>query len=265
MTAARRPTLAELAAAHRAQQPGRRRVQASRKTTRPSAAPGQHPLELTAAHAGVHDQVARLLTAGAAFTVTFTVPGKPVPKERPRRYTDPQSGETRTYTPHNTVNAEVAVADCCRLALRGAVPPTGGLWGIIAVFYLPDLRGRDSDNLVKLVKDALQGVTWSNDSQVTCDFVALHLDRERPRSVITAWQPATPGPAGGGKLRRGGYQETPVHATIGGPVPVPSLPEDAPGHANGPHSGGRSQLNPVSGPASPVETYTFSSKGLEPR
>lgn len=262
-----RPTLADLARAHRAATRGQASRKPARRAPRLRAPypPGQHPLDLTAGRAAVHDQVAELLTAGAGFTVTFTVPGTPVPKARPRWAADPETGEQRTYTPARTVNAEQAVRDCCTLALRGAVPPTVGAWGVTAVFYLPDRRIRDSDNLLKLVKDALNGVTWADDAQVTADFVSLQLDPQRPRSVITVWQTGAPGAAGDRNLRRGGYQPAPVHATIGGPVPVDSTPEDAPGHAKGPPNGEPITTEPGLGPASPYETTIFSSKRSEPR
>lgn len=50
--------------------------------------------------------------------------------------------------------------------------------GMLAKF--PDLRRRDLDNVVKAVKDALEGLLWADDCQVHEIYAARALDRKEP-------------------------------------------------------------------------------------
>jgi Holliday junction resolvase RusA-like endonuclease len=91
---------------------------------------------------------------------TFTIPGPPVAKQRPRR-----NGETGVwYTPRQTIEAEVAVAWCARSA--GVKLEPDRLYAVAIVFHLSSHR-KDVDNLTKTVLDGLQrmGQEW-NDRQV---------------------------------------------------------------------------------------------------
>lgn len=56
---------------------------------------------------------------------------------------------------------------------------------LFAIFFLPDLRDRDTDNLVKLVMDAgTKAHVWTDDVRVRTHGVLIDLDRERPRTVL---------------------------------------------------------------------------------
>jgi Holliday junction resolvase RusA-like endonuclease len=115
------------------------------------------------------------------------VPGQPVPKGRPRAFVC--RGFARLYTPAKTVAAERALA----LLVRGVARPTCGLpaHGNLRVklaFVCARKPGRrpDLDNLVKLVLDALNGVIWADDNQVTelkADMVIS--GAVSPRTAIT--------------------------------------------------------------------------------
>ena len=53
-----------------------------------------------------------------------------------------------------------------------------------AAFYLPDLRTRDTDNMLKHLGDSANGILWKDDRQVTAMAGYVELDRERPRTVV---------------------------------------------------------------------------------
>ena len=95
--------------------------------------------------------------------------GEPVPWRRAGR--DKRSG--RTYTPRKVREAEDFIA----WAAKGRkVVLQAGPVSLTLRFYLGEGRkGRrpDLDNLVKLVKDALNGVLYRDDSQVS------HLEADR--------------------------------------------------------------------------------------
>lgn len=129
--------------------------------------------------------------------ITLTVPGPPTPKGRARSL---RGGGH--YTPAATRAAERHIANLwqathgLRQPHEGPVvvdvaatftPPTswpkwrralalGGTW--------PHLVKPDIDNLLKLVKDALNGLAWRDDSQVIV-VIGRKLYGEEPATVIT--------------------------------------------------------------------------------
>ncbi|MCH7761682.1 RusA family crossover junction endodeoxyribonuclease [candidate division TA06 bacterium] len=105
---------------------------------------------------------------------TITVPGPPVPKQRPRR-----NARGVWYTPSRTKRYEEKVGWHARsaglsAALTGSVKLEIRLW-------LPDRRRRDIDNIAKSIADGLNGVAWEDDSQVTELVVSrAGIDPNRP-------------------------------------------------------------------------------------
>lgn len=111
------------------------------------------------------------MTAG----LSFTVPGKPVPKQRPR-----MTRWGSVYTPAETTRYERLVAQCARAA--GAAPVSGPVAVDIHVQLPipkswskarrsaadggPHTQRPDIDNLAKSVLDGLNGVAWADDAQV---------------------------------------------------------------------------------------------------
>ena len=117
-------------------------------------------------------------------TICFTVPGDPVPKERPRQ------GRTRTgdrvfYTPKATKGYESLVQQCGALAMRGrklfegpvevklfiglSVPrswPKQKREAALREQILPTAKP-DVDNVEKAVCDGLNGIAWKDDAQIT--------------------------------------------------------------------------------------------------
>ncbi len=106
---------------------------------------------------------------------TFTVPGQPVPKGRPR------SGPTGFYTPAKTRTAERTVGLYALAEMRA--PLTEPL-RVELRFHAKDKRRVDVDNLAKLVLDAMNGVAWRDDSQIVFLAVEKHVDAEDPRTEI---------------------------------------------------------------------------------
>ena len=100
-----------------------------------------------------------------SLEVRFEVLGEPVAKARAR------VTKRGTYTPKKTEIAERAVA----WSFQAASGRSGGShlfsddaeFGLDLIFHLKSRRRRDIDNLGKLVLDALNGVAWKDDSQVT--------------------------------------------------------------------------------------------------
>lgn len=91
---------------------------------------------------------------------SFTVWGEPLPKQRPK------FGKGRAYTPKKTRDAETAVIDAFELACPLWVPTLGNL-KVEADFYRKGHRHADTDNLFKLLTDALNGVAYVDDEQIS--------------------------------------------------------------------------------------------------
>jgi Holliday junction resolvase RusA-like endonuclease len=111
----------------------------------------------------------------------FTIPGPPIPKARPRL-----ARNGHTYTPGSTRAFEATVRAYAYQAL-GKANLTWGMLGDFAVelaFYLPDKRRKDCDNLGKGVADALNGVIWQDDSQITDMSIHKRFDAKRPRTEV---------------------------------------------------------------------------------
>ena len=117
----------------------------------------------------------------------FTVDGEPIPKARPRWA--PRGG---TYTAPRTVRAEAHVIQSC-FVQNPRLRPQDGLMGLEVQFHLAGLGRADIDNLLKLVADALNGIAWHDDRQVTRLSAELCLFAEQPRTEVAVWQLAVPG------------------------------------------------------------------------
>jgi len=90
-------------------------------------------------------------------SVTFRVPGQPVPKARPR------VTERGTFTPQRTRDWEEAVG----WAFKGMGAATfDGPVSVMMTFLRKGRRKVDLDNLVKSVLDGLNGVAFHDDQQV---------------------------------------------------------------------------------------------------
>lgn len=127
-------------------------------------------------------------------TITFTVPGKPVPKGRPR------FARGHTYTPKKTRDYETLMAIKAKEAMRGRKPFEKALVLIVRVFNpIPVAFGKmkslhaqeqkirpivrpDLDNNIKCI-DALNGICFKDDSQIVT-IVASKYYSTNPRMEI---------------------------------------------------------------------------------
>jgi crossover junction endodeoxyribonuclease RusA len=112
----------------------------------------------------------------------MTVPGDPVAKQRPR------FGNGRTYTPKETVNAELVIATLAKNKVRGR-PPATGIVGLALEFYCATKDRKDADNLAKTVMDALNKVVYVDDRQIEELFVRVHrgVGRAAARTEVFLW------------------------------------------------------------------------------
>jgi crossover junction endodeoxyribonuclease RusA len=112
--------------------------------------------------------------------VSFTVPGPVVPWQRAA------SVGARRFTPAKQRQYQQLVRMHALAARpRGPwLPSKSSRYRVDVEAYLPDERRRDLDNVAKTILDALNGVLYLDDSQVTVLMVATHVDRERPRVEV---------------------------------------------------------------------------------
>ena len=100
-------------------------------------------------------------------TLQFEVYGPPVGKQRAR------VTKRGVFTPLKTKAFERSVKDRCRLAVhefgveRGYEWPKHATYALVVRAYHGDRRRRDVDNVAKAVMDAMNGVGYDDDSQVT--------------------------------------------------------------------------------------------------
>ena len=112
-------------------------------------------------------------------TARLTIPGEPRAKQRPR--------VTRhgTYTPKITRDYETSIRNIWDAADRPEKPVCVRL---DVTFYLGTKRHVDADNLVKCVKDALNGRAYMDDWQV--HEVRAHkyyTTKDRARTEVTVY------------------------------------------------------------------------------
>jgi len=107
--------------------------------------------------------------------VTFTVPGDPVPKGRPRI-----GKNGNVYTPARTAEYEDEVGN----AWVGEGPRPPQFAGGVRVFVRVKERvhAADLDNYVKVVLDALNGLAWADDKQV--EVIHATIERCHPHPCI---------------------------------------------------------------------------------
>lgn len=119
------------------------------------------------------------------MSITFTIPGQPVAKGRPRITTI--NGFARSYTPAKTANYEGLVA---LAAQQAGCPLFDGPVRVTVTAYWSCLSSRkckrtprpaewkttrpDADNLGKAICDGLNEVAWKDDA-VVCDLIVRKL------------------------------------------------------------------------------------------
>jgi crossover junction endodeoxyribonuclease RusA len=116
----------------------------------------------------------------ASEPISFTVPGQPISKSRPR--ISPQGG---MYNPTETKDAEELIQAYYRQAAPGTQMDEESYWRVDCVFYTANKAKRDLDNLAKLVLDALSGLIWKDDCRVWTLNLCRQMDKDKPRTEIT--------------------------------------------------------------------------------
>lgn len=131
-------------------------------------------------------------------SITFTVPGEPRGKQRPR--TPPNGG--RPYTPQQTVSYENWVKTCAVDHMSMAPPLQGPLsltvrvvrtrpasWPKKRQAEIWDTRKPDYDNLAKICSDAMNGIVYADDAQIAVAAVFKMLGAEPCVEITVAELP----------------------------------------------------------------------------
>lgn len=114
----------------------------------------------------------------------FTIPGQPLPKQRPR------FSRGHSYTPQATRDAELRVASSFTQqagVTHAITEPLTGPLKLVTRFYRKNNVTADTDNCFKLVTDALNGLAWVDDKQIKSIRADMHIDRDNPRTEIEIW------------------------------------------------------------------------------
>ncbi len=115
-------------------------------------------------------------------SLSFTVPGEPVPKARARG-----TGRGRKhYTPERTREAELLIAGYAIQDYR-RLADLSGHYGLKVVAYCKDMR-KDVDNLLKTVMDGVAGIVWCNDRQVFDAHCIKVRVTDNPRTEVYIWR-----------------------------------------------------------------------------
>ena len=135
--------------------------------------------------------------------ITFTIPGEPQGKARPR-VTRTKTGRSLTYTPDKTVAYEELVRQRYIQAAEGQAFPKDQAVGvaITAFFRIPQSKPKkwkqdaaeqrirpmkkpDVDNICKIICDALNSVAYHDDSQVVFVTVDKIFTEGEPRVEVS--------------------------------------------------------------------------------
>lgn len=128
--------------------------------------------------------------------ITFTIPGEPVAKARPRM--------TRTghvYTPSKTKNYEAHIQDVWRRSCAPTLPTGHPLRVFIDAYFsvpksyskkrkaemqnAPYTHKPDADNVAKSVLDALNGLAFDDDSRIYVLRTTKQYTPDDPRVEVT--------------------------------------------------------------------------------
>lgn len=121
--------------------------------------------------------------------VTFTVPGKPVAKERPR------FGNGKVYTPARTAAYENAVGYSAQAAMAGRERFKGPVY-VFLMFKMkrpekPKFKYPasvpDKDNLEKSISDAMNGIVYDDDAQI-CGGTQYKIYSDEPGVEVAVWE-----------------------------------------------------------------------------
>lgn len=119
-------------------------------------------------------EVARINTGPGDFSVSFRIDGvQPLPKQSTR------FANGHTYTEKRITAWQEEVAIMAKEAMSGCDPHPGPVM-IEVWFYRKDRTRVDTDNLIKAVKDGMNGIVWKDDSQVIESHLHKMVCRKNP-------------------------------------------------------------------------------------
>ena len=129
--------------------------------------------------------------------ISFTVPGDPVAQPRPQIST--RGGFARAFVPrvHPIYVYRDAIQLAAKVAMAGQAPITGPVslrvWFCIARPKSHSKARRadhnhtqkpDASNMLKGLEDALNGICWVDDSQITEVWVSKRWTEIEPRTIV---------------------------------------------------------------------------------
>lgn len=133
------------------------------------------------------------------MTVSFTIPGEPVAKGRPRMTRSGHAytpSKTRLYEEHVRVawKQKREAKDCYNYSLRVfiaayfSIPKSVSKKKRLAMDGTPHTKRPDADNVAKAVLDALNGVAFADDSAIHDLQIVKRYTMDEPRvEVALEW------------------------------------------------------------------------------
>lgn len=137
---------------------------------------------------------------GVGEAISFTVPGQPVGKGRPRAF---RMGKgVRMFTPEKTVSYENLIATAAHGAMRGRPPVEGAMAVDLDIRLMVPLswsqkkrtqalagqihptKKPDADNVTKAIFDAMNGIVWADDVQVVQLYLCKRYDATPGVTVV---------------------------------------------------------------------------------
>ena len=111
--------------------------------------------------------------------IKLVIPGRPVPKARPRL--SRAGRKTLVYTPRETSKYEKMVGYIALDAFKGK--PLLGEIELNIKLYFKDKRLPDVDNVLKSLMDGLQGNAFENDRQVKKISIERFIDKNERAEI----------------------------------------------------------------------------------
>lgn len=139
------------------------------------------PIGLATADKRVLPEPPKITTASIIARVV--IPGVPMSKQRPRFVR--KTGAV--FTPKETRDREHQIGQYVWAKGWRRPPDPESAFGIRAVFYVADQQRKDTDNMLKLVLDGLNGVVWKDDCQVFEVMGWKREDATNPRTELVVY------------------------------------------------------------------------------